>query len=391
MRTFQADAITQKILNLASRTPGISFYSLRVALSLNHSVLSHRLKRLLQRGIISNLGGFYLLTPEGLALKGQMDANPQMVKASPKRHWTASKASPNPSILAPKRHWVALYYPLKENIPSSDIRMILQQQRIAYQEDGLNQFHFTYTLTTELHSSYIKLYTPDMWYEPGIPAAEMEAKAKTLLDREAYRLVSKLSETYPVKLRELTLGQPISYYSKEEIAHEDHPISQATEEHKVVLCHNPEDHKERAVIDSSKLKTRGFKEMELVHRESAGEDSDVVDREFKDVEAKEQDWNDLLDGKIRLGALRDLPLLKETTALLVDKQVYETQFFSKHNALIDEDRASQAAVRETMQEFRDSQATVRETMQEFREVMRAFTLMIKAERKGFWDRIFKRW
>jgi hypothetical protein len=193
-----------------------------------------------------------------------------------------------------------LYYPLKDPIPKPDLRLILQQAGIASTEDGLGQMHFSYTVTAQLASNYLMLYSPDVVNPQGTPSAEMEARAKKLLDEKALDLEATLAKFYSFKLLRSDKDTLISYFSKEEIAHQAHAMAEASEQSKVVLCHHPLDGKEREVIDSSKARTLGFKEMESVHKLSAGPDSDVVDRELGPVEAEEQDWNDLLDGKIHL-------------------------------------------------------------------------------------------
>lgn len=215
--------------------------------------------------------------------------------------------------LQKRAHALAHYYPLIDPIALADLRLCLSQSRIAYKDDALGQLHFTYKVSAELFSTYLMLYAPALYQEEQENSKELEAKVKEILDDVAVKLERQLNRFYKFKLMRSDRDTLISYYTKEEIAHEAHPIVQGLpkEESKRILAHSPIDGKERAGVDSSLLKQKGFKEFELYHKVTAGEDSNMVYRQFKDVKASEKDWNDLLDGDIKLGSLREIDPLKE--------------------------------------------------------------------------------
>jgi hypothetical protein len=193
-------------------------------------------------------------------------------------------------------HALAHYYPLKDPIPQKDLRLCLQQSKIAYKEDALNQLHFTYEVTAELFSTYLVLFAPALYQQESEDPKLLEANVKHILDKVALKLERQLQNYYSFKFKRTTEGALISYYSKEELATERHPIAQAMpdEVSKVVLARD-EGGKERILADTS-MKT--FSELETVSRITAGEDSKALYEQFKDVEATDSELKDLLDPKL---------------------------------------------------------------------------------------------
>lgn len=302
-----------------------------MALSVNHSILTQRLKRLQQNAYMRKIGDFWQITEKGAQEIDDSKRNQNVTRSIPK----ALPYSINLNQV-PKRQFQALYYPIKDPIPRKDLRLILQQAGLATKEDGLGQQHFTYEVTAELHSKYLMLFSPEIYARAGATAHEPEARAKALLDKKAKELEGKLNKIHTFKLKRIDKDTLVSYFSKEEIAHEDHKLSQQLEENKKILARHPIDNKQRLVIDASpKAKGRNIKELEPVHKLTAGEDSDVIDKEFSNVEATNEDWNALLDGKIHLNDINDIKELSMLNASTIAKLTALAQAQAQNQASLD--------------------------------------------------------
>ena len=285
MRSIEPDKINQRIILLASQdTQGLRYYNLRLSLSIKPDILSHRLKRMLKAGLIQKMGSgrdaTYYATQKGLEFLKESE--------KPKRQYVngrVSESEAQPSQTINKRDYAKLYYPLAQPIGRPQLRMCLQLNRIAYKEDALGQLHFKYNLTAELYDDYLMLYSPELRRPVDMDAWGANSYIKKLLDGEALKIEALFrANKIPFNLQGFKDKDGnqilVSYFSKQEMAHEQHPFAEATKggKHKIVLNYSHIDGNEETIIDSSELKTQGFKEMEAVHRVTAPEVSDIIDK-----------------------------------------------------------------------------------------------------------------
>ena len=275
-----------------------------------HSLEKHGYLRLIQKSGYTEI----TLTAKANALLGKWAGNQQQDSPIQKR-----------------AHALAHYYPLKDPISQADLRLCLQQSEIAYSEDALHQLHFTYEVNAELFSTYLMLFAPALYQEEQENSKELEAKVKRILDDVARKLEAQLNRFHTFKLMRIDRDTLISYYTKEEIAHEAHALAEAlpADISKITLAHSPIDGRERLNADSSLLKEQGFKELEPVHKVTAGEDSNKIYDELHNVEASDKDWNDLLDGKIKLRDINHMKaLLSQQLALnqgIIERQAEQSR------------------------------------------------------------------
>ena len=316
MRSIKLDSINKRIILLVSQNPaGLRYYNLRLALSTKADILTHRLQRMQKAGLISKMGeardAVYHTTQKGLEFLGQSE--------KPKRqnvNGRASSRAPPTSQNVNKRDYAKLYYPLAQPLGKPQLRMCLQLNRIAYKEDALGQLHFKYNLTAELYDDYLMLYSPELRRPEGKDAFEANAAIKKLLDEEALRIEALFrANKIPFNIQGYKDKEGnqilINYYSKQEMAHEQHPLAEATKggQSKIVLNYSHIDGKEETIIDGSKLKAQGFKEVEAVHRVTAPEVSDVIDKQLSHIEPPTQeDMDAWISGKIKWS---DIPEIKK--------------------------------------------------------------------------------
>ena len=220
--------------------------------------------------------------------------------------------------------------------------MCLQLNRITYKEDALGQLHFKYNLTAELYDDYLMLYSPELHRPANMDAFEANAQIKKLLDEEALKIEALFrANKIPFNLQGFKDKDGnqilISYFSKQEMAHEQHPFAEATKggKHKIVLNYSHIDGKEETIIDSSELKTQGFKEMEAVHRVTAPEVSDIIDKQLSHIEPPTQeDMDAWISGKIKWS---DIPEIKtamaQMSALLQQSITAQANQIQAHNEL----------------------------------------------------------
>ena len=160
------------------------------------------------------------------------------------------------------------------------------------------------------------LYSPELRRPANMDAFEANAQIKKLLDEEALKIEALFrANKIPFNLQGFKDKDGnqilISYFSKQEMAHEQHPFAEATKggKHKIVLNYSHIDGNEETIIDSSELKTQGFKEMEAVHRVTAPEVSDIIDKQLSHIEPPTQeDMDAWISGKIKWG---DIPEIKK--------------------------------------------------------------------------------
>ena len=310
---------------LTSQSPaGITYYKLRLSLSVKADILTHRLQRMEKAGYINKLGkereAVYYATQKGLEFLKESEKIPiQNVNGF------VSKTSTIPIQNVNKRDYAKLYYPLEQPVGKAALRMCLQLNRIATKEDALGQLHFKYNLTAELYNDYLMLYSPEIKRSQGADAFEANANIKKLLDEEALKIEALFrANKIPFTLQGFKdkHGSQIlvSYVSKQEMAHEQHPMAEATKggKNKIVLNYNPIDGKEETIIDASKLKAQGFKEMEAVHRITAPEVSDIIDKQLSHIEPPTQeDMQAWIEGRIKWSDIPEMKQsLKETAQLL---------------------------------------------------------------------------
>jgi hypothetical protein len=317
MRSIKLDEINKRIIMLASQSAaGIRYYNLRLSLSVKPDILTHRLNRMQKAELISKQGkdrdATYYPTQKGLEFLKDSE--------KPKRQNVNGRVSKNTSNLIQnvnKRDYAKLYYPLAQPIGRPQLRMCLQLNRIAYKEDALKQLHFKYNLTAELYDDYLMLYSPELLRPAGMDAFEANSYIKKLLDEEALKIETLFrANKIPFNIQGFKDRDGnqilVSYFSKQEMAHEQHPIAEATKggPSKIVLNYSHIDGKEESILDGSKFKTQGFKEMEAVHRVTAPEVSDVIDKQLSHIEPPTQeDMDAWLSGRIKWS---DIPQIKET-------------------------------------------------------------------------------
>ena len=317
MRSIEPDKINQRIILLASQDArGIRYYNLRLSLSIKPDILSHRLKRMQKAGLIEKAGehrdATYYATQKGLEFLKEIE--------KPKRQYVNGRVSESPAQPIQninKRDYAKLYYPLAQPIGKPQLRMCLQLNRIATKEDALGQLHFKYNLTAELYDDYLMLYSPELNRPADMDAWGANAQIKKLLDGEALKIEALFrANKIPFNLQgfEDSDGNQIlvSYFSKQEMAHERHPWAEATKggPSKIVLNYSHIDGKEETIADGSKFKKEGFKEMEAVHRVTAPEVSDIIDKQLSHIEPPTQkDMDAWISGRIKWS---DIPEIKET-------------------------------------------------------------------------------
>ena len=342
MRSIEPDKINQRIILLASQdTQGLRYYNLRLSLSIKPDILSHRLKRMLKAGLLQKMGSgrdaIYYATQKGLEfLKESEKPKRQNVNGS------VSESPAQPTQNINKRDYAKLYYPLTQPIGKPQLRMCLQLNRITYKEDALGQLHFKYNLTAELYDDYLMLYSPELRRPANMDAFEADARIKELLDEEALKIEALFrANKIPFNLQGFKDKDGnqilVSYFSKQEMAHEQHPFAEATKggKHKIVLNYSHIDGNEETIIDSSELKTQGFKEMEAVHRVTAPEVSDIIDKQLSHIEPPTQeDMDAWISGKIKWS---DIPEIKtamaQMSALLQQSITAQANQIQAHNEL----------------------------------------------------------
>ena len=342
MRSIEPDKINQRIILLASQdTQGLRYYNLRLSLSIKPDILSHRLKRMQKAGLIEKMGSgrdaTYYVTQKGLEFLKEIE--------KPKRqnvNGSVSESPAQPTQNINKRDYAKLYYPLTQPIGKPQLRMCLQLNRITYKEDALGQLHFKYNLTAELYDDYLMLYSPELRRPANMDAFEADARIKELLDEEALKIEALFrANKIPFNLQGFKDKDGnqilVSYFSKQEMAHEQHPFAEATKggKHKIVLNYSHIDGNEETIIDSSELKTQGFKEMEAVHRVTAPEVSDIIDKQLSHIEPPTQeDMDAWISGKIKWS---DIPEIKtamaQMSALLQQSITAQANQIQAHNEL----------------------------------------------------------
>ena len=316
MRSIRLDELNKRIILLTSqKAAGIRYYNLRLSLSAKPDILSHRLRRLQKAGMISKTGedrdAVYHSTQKGLEFLKKIE--------KPKRqnvNGRVSESTPQPIQNINKRDYAKLYYPLAQPIGRPQLRVCLQLNRIATQEDALGQIHFKYNLTAELYNDYLMLYSPELRRPEGMDAWEANASIKKLLDEEALKIEALFrANNIPFTLqgfKEKDNTQVlVSYFSKQEMAHEQHPWAEATKggPSKIVLNYSHIDGKEETIADGSKFKKEGFKEMEAVHRVTAPEVSEIIDKQLSHIEPPTQeDMDAWISGRIKWS---DIPEIKQ--------------------------------------------------------------------------------
>lgn len=321
MRNIKLDSINKRIILLVSQNPaGIHYYNLRLSLSAKPDILTHRLKRMQKAELIKKLGegreATYYATQKGLEF---LRYSEKLRNQNVNGRVSENEAQPGQNIN--KRDYAKLYYPLAQPIGKPQLRMCLQLNRIATKEDALGQLHFKYNLTVELYNDYLMLYSPELRRQPNTDAWEANSQIKKLLDEEALKIEALFrANKIPFNLQGFTdkdgTQTLVSYFSKQEMAHEQHPWAEATKggPSKIVLNYSHIDGKEETIADGSKLREQGFKEMEAVHRVTAPEVSDIIDKQLSHIEPPTQeDMDAWISGRIKWS---DIPELKEGMAIL---------------------------------------------------------------------------
>jgi len=287
MSVFRLEGKNLRILNLIDEK--IRPHRIAELLGISRFNLASHIRQLKKHGYIQSYKwGIYLVTPEGIrAIYKGGGGTPQVNKSSK------------------RLHALGLKYTLKDELsPAFKPRELAYKLEVpATMIDEFNQAIIYIGVTARLTSKSLILYAPELYYDRGQPSIVAEAQAKTILDKEALLLEQKLAKFTSFKLMRISLRASeqvlLSDIVSEEIADEGHPMAEASKskQSKIVLARHPFDDKERLIMDGSKMRTKGLKELEAVRVESAGEDSDTIDSQF----------NGVLDGRIDLW---DIPKLK---------------------------------------------------------------------------------
>lgn len=210
-------------------------------------------------------------------------------------------------------HALGLKYPLRNPLRADQpVREIAYKLEVPYKLLSLkntDQAILEIGLTARLTTRSLILYAPELYYQRGQPSIVVEAKAKELLDREALKLEARLQDKASFALERLRASDILySEILSEEVADEHHGLAERAvannNNSKIVLAKHPFDGKQRLIGDKSK---RSFAELEAVHPGFAGEDSDMIDKQF----------NAVLDGEINLLDINDLKTLTTQNTLLI--------------------------------------------------------------------------
>ncbi len=405
MRSLKPDEVNKRILLLTSQYPqGVRYYNLRLSLSIKPDILTHRLSRMLKAGLISKGGtgrdATYYATQKGIEFLNNSE--------KPKRQNVNGRVSESPAPPAQsvnKRDYAKLYYPLAQPIGRPQLRVCLQLNRIAYKEDALGQLHFKYNLTAELYDDYLMLYSPELMREPGADAWEGNSSLKRILDEEALKIEALFrASKIPFNLQGFKDKDGsqilVSYFSKQEMAHEQHPFAEATKggPSKIVLNYSHIDGKEETIADGSKLKEKGFKELEAVHRVTAPEVSDIIDKQLSHIEPPtQQDMDAWISGRIKWS---DIPEMKQAigqmNALLHKSITVQAQHgesllaTQKQNEYFSKTFVEhEAAYKENASTNREVQASLREMQASLRE-FREYIAQQRKYENGLFGRIKKR-
>ena len=279
-----------QILNLIAK----GYLSKQIAseLKVSPAAISQRLRTLEKKGLIHiQKKGIILeisLTAKGLAELNSVGVS-QDAQPNPQKPRRATR-EPLPTLnSAPSKrlHALGLKYPLIEPLkPSEPILLLNEQRDIEYTPITLTnntQAVIHADITIKLTTNSLILFAPALYYSRGQPSIVPEAQAKHHLDKIAEEYEKRLN----IRLKRFKKDVLYSERITEESADERHPLAQqAPPKHKTVLARAP-DGKERLEIDNSK---RNFPELETVYHRTAGEDADVIDKQF----------NAILDGKLNL-------------------------------------------------------------------------------------------
>ena len=294
MRTFRIDGKNRKILLFLN--DGTTLPKICNLLQISRFNLADHLKTLTEHGYLQKQQrGVYQLTAQAVRAIMQHPRLP----------------TPQLNIKTKRLHALGLKYPLKVPLsPSFKVKELAYSLEVpATINSALNntdQAILHIGITARLTSQSLILYAPELYYLRGQPSIVAEARAKELLDKEALQLEKQLNEIASrtterrfaqfklqrIKLRADTIIL-VSEIVTEEIADEGHALAEASsiqDKSKIVLARHPYDKKERLVIDASKKRAKGVKELECTRAESAGEDTDKIDPQF----------NAILDGKLDL-------------------------------------------------------------------------------------------
>ena len=261
-------------------------------LQISKAAVSKRIKHLVKleyihtekKGIIKELS----LTAKGLAELNSVGGT-QDAQLSPQKPRGAIRVNPKKVNSSPSKrlHDLGLKYQLIEPLkPSEPILLLSERKDINFTPITLNnnaQAMIHAEITIKLTTTSLILYAPALYYSRGQPSIVAESQTKAILDPIAKEWEQRLN----IRLVREKLGVLHSELITEESADENHPLAQeAAPQHKIVLART-KDGKERVVADRSPLK---FAELETVYHRTAGEDSDMLDKQF----------NAILDGKINL-------------------------------------------------------------------------------------------
>ncbi len=279
-----------QILNLIAK----GYLSKQIAeeLKVSKAAVSKRLRHLEKKGYIHiQKKGIILelsLTAKGLAELNSVGVSQEALPSPQEPRLDtrnpSKKVNYAPAAQSKRLHNLGLIYQLIEPLkPSEPVLLLSEQKDIEYTPISLNhntQAVIHTTITAKLTTTSLILYAPELYYSRGQPSIVAEAQAKQFLDKYAEELEARLN----IRLKRIKKDMLYSERMTEESADEQHPLAtEAAPEHKMVLARAP-DGKERLVADRSK---RSFAELETVYHRTAGEDADIIDKQFNAILDKE--------------------------------------------------------------------------------------------------------
>ncbi len=275
------------LLALEAYPSGLKNYQIRSYLSLKtKQITNYYLKSMLKKGWIQEYDQKYRLTEQG---KNLLPLAHVLPAAKPK--------------LQVRIHNYGLSYELSHPLGASQPPILLNAPAIALKHNTYGLIH-TGSITLKLTTRHLEIYTKDIYTDNRTPAIVAEAAIKERFDSLALEQEQLAKGHYSL----MRIGTALySKVVKQHWAEEHHSLAeQADSNTKTILAIHPIDKQQRLIVDMSK----GFKELETVHKLTAGEDKDSIDRQF----------NAVLDGDIDLMHVAKIERIEEALDRLVSMQ-----------------------------------------------------------------------
>jgi DNA-binding MarR family transcriptional regulator len=270
-------------------------YHIHISTGKSKQSVNQLLVKLQAKGLVAKirhgLDVRYFITPEGI---GAFSQKPREVADPTPKSFTPKPKATATSPVSVRAHAYGLAYKLKNPI-FKPVNVL----RLAFNAYELELIHNTQAFaqvgagfTARLTTRKLELYTKDIYTDNQTLSIETVSTMKKILDERALALEAKLGRmtAKPGHLSGFSLvrirGALYSEVVKQHWAYEHHALSEAGEQSNRVLAYHPKDGRQRLIVDMSK----GFRELEPVHRITGDVDKDMIDREF----------NGVLEGRINL-------------------------------------------------------------------------------------------